>query len=566
MASKDRVVKANDLDFDFYLPLKGEDAHPIRKDNLLLICDGFGGSGSTLHSLKTDEATKEVFKKAAFEEVAGFEKEIKTAIAEIFEETEEGLSKKTSAFLASRIISIRFAYKVGVEDYKDEKGREAIAKFVTKGLQNVVDAFAFPPCAYDAQTLLPSTLCALLYEEKEGKLLVDSLWAGDSRSYCLNKDGLRFLSEDDEDEDKYVDNYFHAYDAKRREPYLNYRHYEFEEPTLIFACSDGVFDPFGDYDALGVGYLLTKSILRSDGLKGAPCKEAGERLLEEYASSYQEDDTTLALHSFGYKNFKAIKKSFNALGKTYEALFTKLNASLDQLSAAGESEEQTEEYLTYVPKRAATAYPHLLKGIIDLYLAGKKDFALSKPIVSSFKPIFDSEMKRKKVREGLFEEAVLSGDYVSFVFGENPIRSSKVRKLIEEYRALDSKGYDHDVLISKKAILAYRINSSFNPSLEASLSKEFLEEENRRYLLLAEKALPELKEVGERKQKEFLEAIVSSYEKNPRSASELDRMFNGTRLAGYRLRLTMKGRSSQSLTKLREALEEIDALSTSLLK
>ena len=111
MASKDRIVKANDLDFDFYLPLKGEDAHPIRKGNLLLICDGFGGSGSTVHSLKVSEEEKLRFKKAAFEGVEGFEKEIKVAINEIYEETEEGISKKTSAFLASRIISIRFAYK-----------------------------------------------------------------------------------------------------------------------------------------------------------------------------------------------------------------------------------------------------------------------------------------------------------------------------------------------------------------------------------------------------------------------------------------------------------------------
>lgn len=573
---KNNVVKADDLDFDFYLPQKGEDAHPIRREGLLVVADGFGGSGSTPHTFKVGE--KEKLRKAAFSDFPEdnpYKAEIEEALTEIFESDGEEVTR-TSAFIASRIVSIRFAYGLTLLDgpISEQKQRDALAKYVKKGLQNVVDAFHFPECQYAQQCLLPSTLAALIYEEKEGKLLVDSVWAGDSRSYCLLPNGLRFLSLDDEDEEKYVNNYFHAFDKNRKEPYLNYRHFEFAEPVLIFAGSDGIFDPFGDHDGLGVTYLLTRSILRSDGKKDAPSKETGERMMEEYISSYQEDDTTIALHSFGFRDFRALKKALKPLARKVEALFGKLNENLPLIKAAGESEEERMDALSYVRKRTPTPFPMILNALTDTYLEGKEDIALTKKLRKLFSTLIDPIEAKKKAMANALNEAALSNDYIGIVFGENkPKREASIH--YEAILKLSLKEVPEDEKEIKDRILAGIEASKINElyfkggkaalAIEKAFAPSFVEKVDNESKSVLSSYKDKLVSLGKSKQDFVIDEVIDGLSKHPTETSVIDSFYNSGRLEAFRLRLRLSEGARKAVLKVKDELEAIEEECTILL-
>ena len=129
----------------------------------------------------------------------------------------------TSALWASRIVIARCVYalmsangKTEYDNLSDEDTRKKLVDFIQAGLNKVKNDFKLQTGPYSGQKILPTTLVFVRYQYNEGenKVIAEVLWAGDSRCYALTLDGLKILSEDDEDNSGSITNCFYADNTK----------------------------------------------------------------------------------------------------------------------------------------------------------------------------------------------------------------------------------------------------------------------------------------------------------------------------------------------------------------
>ncbi len=144
------------------------------------------------------------------------------------------------------------------------------------------------------------------------------IWAGDSRVYLLDKNGLAQLSRDDLlsrdafsnlSDDGAMTNVL----AADGDFVLHHKVMEIYEPAIVFAASDGIFGYI--QSPMEFEYILLDTILQSSGI--SELKENLKQVFGEYAA----DDYTFACMSFfceTYKNtLKMIQKRHAFLKKKY---------------------------------------------------------------------------------------------------------------------------------------------------------------------------------------------------------------------------------------------------------
>ncbi len=228
----------------------------------------------------------------------------------------------TGAYMASRCIS------GAVRDwFFDQAGKDLGGeKEIKEGIRAYVDR-AYGVCASYAESgqasrlkgsmirPFPSTFAmAILEEGHKGSFRVHVLWAGDSRVYLLNGQGLAQLSVDDTRStdalwalrnDPPMTNVFSS-DGRYS---LHYTSLEIPLPFAVFAASDGCF-----------AYLPTPMDFENLLLKAMMEEERPvlfEKRLREDFGRIRQDDTTFAWMSAGFGSYPAMQ---SRLKERYEIL------------------------------------------------------------------------------------------------------------------------------------------------------------------------------------------------------------------------------------------------------
>ncbi|MBO4667682.1 MAG: hypothetical protein J5666_06140, partial [Bacilli bacterium] len=261
---------------------QGEDTYPYSTKNILLVADGLGGRGGFPHKkilehdddiLDKDKFYDKVFGKVFEVEADENLKEyILQAFNEIFETKDYyKLSNKTyrsSGYFASRLVSSIALYEIynnsflnvkklfediekEKEKYKvDDKQKEdqcsfkAIKKYantlsesIKEKLEEIADRVGFEiETSAGGAYLLPTTLAIALVNDSDDREDIDVvyLWAGDSRGYMWNKDGLAVLTDDHEKNETMTNLITLSQDF-----YIEGKMYNFKKPCILFNASDG---------------------------------------------------------------------------------------------------------------------------------------------------------------------------------------------------------------------------------------------------------------------------------------------------------------------------------------
>lgn len=156
------------------------------------------------------------------------------------------------------------------------------------------------------QRALPTTLCLLLMENTARDLDCLFLWAGDSRGYLLDFQGLHQLTADhtslraDAMESLYRDlpltNVLSAQDAF----FISGRRVRVKGPCVGIVATDGAFDSLPN--PMEMEWLLLST------LHGSSDPESWKRKLHNQLAKIVSDDCTLQLALYGYKRFEELRE------------------------------------------------------------------------------------------------------------------------------------------------------------------------------------------------------------------------------------------------------------------
>lgn len=177
----------------------------------------------------------------------------------------------------------------------------------------------------------PSTIAAITFQIKNGRLSTNHFWAGDSRTYILDHLGIAQISVDDingEDamtnltQDGVLTNVVSA----DKNFILHKANYEAICPCIMLCSTDGCFAYLSS--PMEFELLILSTLMKS------ACVEKWQKVLSDEISSRSGDDQTLALAAFGFTTFKEMKRYFRKRYKKILSIvqkFENLNSDERQL-------------------------------------------------------------------------------------------------------------------------------------------------------------------------------------------------------------------------------------------
>ena len=219
------------------------------------------------------------------------------------------LQGKTGAYAASRIVSGT------VKDWFaecDERNTAEIAKTIK---QKIKENLQICHAAVGEESKLmspmvkvfPTTAAFTLSREEKGKIYADYFWAGDSRVYLLNSEGLAQLSVDDLSvpdamENLYDDGVMTNVISKSKEFTIHHGRMTLEKPGIIFAATDGCFGYVSS--PMEFEYMLIESLLAAQSI------HEWEQNLEKQIGRVAGDDYTLSGVVLDYGGFTQMRSGF----------------------------------------------------------------------------------------------------------------------------------------------------------------------------------------------------------------------------------------------------------------
>ena len=196
---------------------------------------------------------------------------------------------------------------------------------------------------------LPTTAAAVLIQRpQKDTFQLSAIWAGDSRVFVLDADGLAQLTTDDTTvpdpmENLYEDGVLRNVFCSDRKVTVHCKTVSVKPPFMVLAATDGCF-----------GYVSTP--MEFEGmllftLLNADNPAQWETKLAEMIGGCAGDDHTLCLAAFGYENFTALQKS---LLKRYKHILKKYLNPVSELpvddrqSRVALWEQYREDYMKYL--------------------------------------------------------------------------------------------------------------------------------------------------------------------------------------------------------------------------
>lgn len=176
----------------------------------------------------------------------------------------------------------------------------------------------------------PSTLVAIVCTMKANAISADVFWAGDSRAYLLNEDGIFLLTKDDVAavdlyEDYSCDGVMSNVISHSKAFDIHQKNLVLEKPGILIAATDGCFGYFST--PMEFEFAVIETMLKSSGPK------EWENALKESLGNCASDDYTWSSLSFGFDSFEQMKNCFvPRANHLYENAISKLtDESVDSL-------------------------------------------------------------------------------------------------------------------------------------------------------------------------------------------------------------------------------------------
>lgn len=231
--------------------------------------------------------------------------------------------QKTGAYIGARAVAGAVQSWFRAQAASKERGNDgsSLKAYILKSLSVCKDN-----CGNQGKSLLrgsitkefPTTAAIACCTRLPKEISVECYWAGDSRVYLLDEDGLAQLTVDDLDgldafENISGDGVLKNVISASKDFTLRYGRLTREKPFLVFSATDGCF-----------GYIpspMEFEALLLDTLLEADSMAAFEAHLREELCQIAEDDFSLVGAAFGYGTFDSMKASLaqrrNVLLKTY---------------------------------------------------------------------------------------------------------------------------------------------------------------------------------------------------------------------------------------------------------
>lgn len=181
---------------------------------------------------------------------------------------------------------------------------------------------------------LPTTLAGIVCWTEQGNLISKHFWAGDSRNYLLDQNGLCQITVDDSQCQDAMENL--TRDAtltniiSADEDFaIHSTIIVLSQPCVLFSASDGCFSYISS--PMEFELLLLKTLLNADSI------DTWESSLRDEISCRAGDDQTLALSAYGFASFPDMKAYY---AERYQFMNTLLNS-------CGSNSEQHQQYAVW---------------------------------------------------------------------------------------------------------------------------------------------------------------------------------------------------------------------------
>lgn len=170
----------------------------------------------------------------------------------------------------------------------------------------------------------PTTAAVLVMFVDGHKIHVTCLWAGDSRCYLLDSEGLKQLTEDDLGgldamENLTADGVLTNVISSSKDFTLHQKTFTIAKPTILFSATDGCFGYFST--PMEFENLLLSTLRSSNNV------EEWEKKIADVLQEVAGDDYSLSGFALGYASFSNLKEAFR---NRYSELFNKYINGLNE--------------------------------------------------------------------------------------------------------------------------------------------------------------------------------------------------------------------------------------------
>ena len=192
----------------------------------------------------------------------------------------------------------------------------------------------------------PTTMAMVYAENSKEGIIAHIIWAGDSRVYLMDENGLAQLTVDDTDvkdafenisSDGVLNNLLSS-DGKYK---IHCRSICVQNPFIIFAATDGCFNYIPT--PMEFEYLILKTMVTSQN------PEKYRRRLKESFEAFAGDDFSFGFMSFQYGDFDNTRKAYEKRVRHLEEVYVKeLKKNLDKTAKQDLWEDYKPTYERYL--------------------------------------------------------------------------------------------------------------------------------------------------------------------------------------------------------------------------
>lgn len=166
----------------------------------------------------------------------------------------------------------------------------------------------------------PTTAAVVVATLSGNRLDVNCLWAGDSRCYLLDEDGLKQITEDDLGgidamENLTADGVLTNVISASKDFVVHERTIELKKPGILFAATDGCFGYLST--PMEFEQLLLSTLMTSDSVN------IWEDQISSILKDIAGDDYTMSGMAFGYGSFDNLKEAMRSRYKALRENYTK---------------------------------------------------------------------------------------------------------------------------------------------------------------------------------------------------------------------------------------------------
>jgi len=229
----------------------------------------------------------------------------------------ESLDGRTGAYLASRLAART------MQNWAEERmqvpvtaaqGQQMLEE-LQQDFQEVLSSFAKKYCE-DAgvrivgsmQRVLPTTLCAAMAEAQGQHPACCMIWAGDSRGYTLDENGLHqhtvddVRGEHDAFDSLYLDLPLSNFLSADKPVQLHMRRFPLAKQGMLICATDGVYS--------AIANPMELEMLLLDAMQRAKDSARWQKRVETQLRSVVQDDATLLCCPYGFDHYDAMKQYF----------------------------------------------------------------------------------------------------------------------------------------------------------------------------------------------------------------------------------------------------------------